>query len=221
MVKPLGKLLKDISVFAGATIMGDGKVALILDVHGIAQRASVVSEVREPVVNGKQRQGDKETRSQGDKEQSGTSASLSPCLLVSLSARRTAIPLSMVARLEEIPAEHIERADNREVVQYRGQIMPLLRLSKLLGAEGADDRAAPMQVVVLSEQGRGVGLVVDRILDIVETSLEVRRAKPKGGMATAVIQQRVTDLLDIQDIIRAADPSFFDTAAAVCTKGLV
>jgi len=205
VVKPLGKLLKGIPVFAGATIMGDGKVALILDVLGIAQRSSVVSEVRDRTL------ADLATKSTDKRNENQT------LLLLGMGKdRRAAIPLSMVARLEEIPAADVEWADNQEVVQYRGQILSLIRLSGVLGAEGNDERADPMQVVVYSERGRSVGLVVDRILDIVETSLEVQRgAQRECIVASAVIQQRVTDLLDVHGIIRAADPGFFEAATSV------
>jgi two-component system chemotaxis sensor kinase CheA len=128
--------------------------------------------------------------------------------------RRGAIPLSMVARLEEIPLGDIERADGQEVVQYRGQILPLVRLSNVLGVETSNETADPMQVVVYAEGGRSVGLVVDRVLDIVETAVEVQRpTRREGIVASAVIQQRVTDLLDLQGIIRSADPNFYERVA--------
>jgi len=204
VVKPLGKLLKGVPVFAGATIMGDGKVALILDVLGIAQRASVVSEHR-----------DRTLADLGAKSLDKGSDSQTLLLLGMGRNRRAAIPLSMVARLEEMSAANVERADGQEVVQYRGQILPLIRLSSVLGVEDAEGSADPMQVVVYSERGRSVGLVVDRILDIVETSLEAQRATARDGIvASAVIQQHVTDLLNVHGIIRAADASFFDPAVA-------
>jgi two-component system chemotaxis sensor kinase CheA len=122
----------------------------------------------------------------------------------------------MVARLEEIPVGDVEKADGKEVVQYRGHIMPLIRLSEMLGADDETVNAEQMQVVVYAEGERSVGLVVDRILDIVETGLEVRRATGHAGIvASAVIQQCVTDLLDVQAIIRAADPNFCEPATAV------
>ena len=205
VVKPLGKHLKGIPVFAGATIMGDGRVALILDVLGLAQQSGVVSGVRDRTL------ADLAERSTDQKSDSQT------LLLLGVGKdRRTAIPLSMVARLEEIPNSDIEMADSQEVVQYRGQILPLIRLSGVLAAEGSDNHGDLMQVVVYSDHGRSVGLVVDRILDIVETSLEVQRATRREGIiASAVIQQRVTDLLDVHGIIRGVDPSFFEAAVAV------
>jgi two-component system chemotaxis sensor kinase CheA len=132
---------------------------------------------------------------------------------------RFAIPLSMVARLEEFPGDSVERSAQQEVVQYRGQILPLLRLSCVLRSAAAVDARASeddsLQVVVYTEQGKSVGLVVDRILDIVEDALEIRRSIGRDGLlGSAVIQQRVTDLLDVHGIIERAIPSFFEQAQA-------
>ncbi len=203
VVKPLGKQLKGIPVFAGATIMGDGRVALILDVLGIAQSAGVVSEVRDRALT------EKNAREQSRRLDQQT------LLLFALGRTgRMAIPLSMVARLEEIPAEQVEHADGQEVVQYRGQILPLLRLSTLLGVECSDSQD-PLQVIVYTEQGRSVGLVVDRILDIVETTVQTKPGiRRKGVIGSTVIQQRVTDLLDVREVIRTADASFFTEAVS-------
>jgi two-component system, chemotaxis family, sensor kinase CheA len=100
------------------------------------------------------------------------------------------------------------------VVQYRGQIMPLLHVGKLLGIptkESAVER--PLQVVVHSDGKRSVGLVVDQIVDIVQTTVEItRRALNNDLLASAVIQERVTDLIDVQSLIRRADPMFYDSS---------
>ncbi len=197
VVKPLGKLLKGISTFAGATIMGDGKVALILDVLGIAQRANVVSGVRDRALM------DSAEESQ---ERSGD---LQTFLVFEVGKdRRMAMPLSLVARLEEFEASKVETTGDQDVVQYRGEIMPLIHLSKVVHAESpatkGSDRA--LQVVVYSDQGHSVGLVVEQILDIAEERVTVeRRAKQVGILGSAVIQQRVTDLLDVQGIVSAVD----------------
>ncbi|HZR79901.1 MAG TPA: chemotaxis protein CheA [Candidatus Binatia bacterium] len=207
VVKPLSMQLKGIPTFAGATIMGDGKVALILDVLGLAQKAGVISEVRDRSL-GEQVAGANAERA-GDRQ---------TLLLFSVGeGGRLAIPLSMVARLEEFPKGSVERSGRQEVVQYRGCIMPLIRLSSILGTEPCEAAAASdvMQVVVYSEQGRSVGLVVDQILDIVEETLAIRRDVSRGGvLGSVVIQDRVTDLLDVHGIIGSEDPSFFDRQAA-------
>jgi two-component system, chemotaxis family, sensor kinase CheA len=165
VVKPLGKQLKRIKTFAGSTIMGDGRVALILDVMGLAQASNVISESRE------------RTLSEGGK-QTGTSAGEKQTVLVFQcgSEGRMAMPLSMVARLEEFKAQIVEKTGDLQVVQYRGKIMPLIRVSDVLhNGSGQAAELSSMQVVVYSEQGRSVGLVVDRILDIVEEAFVVQQ----------------------------------------------
>jgi two-component system, chemotaxis family, sensor kinase CheA len=206
VVKPLSKQLKGVTTFAGATIMGDGRVALILDVMGLAQRGRVVAEVRET------RLGEK---AHSQAERSGTRDTL---LLFSIGDDvRMAISLGMVARLEEFPRAEVERSGGQEVVQYRGQIMPLVRLSRILtpGTPDPTDDRAVLQVIVYTKDGRSVGLVVDRILDIVEADLTVQRDVGRDGvLGSAVIQQKVTDLLDVQDVVRRSDPTFQQNAAA-------
>ena len=200
VVKPLGKQLKGIACFAGATIMGDGKVALILDVLGLAQFSKVISEVRDKAALEKAKTFDQS----GEKQ----------TLLVFNTGKnsRLAIPLSTVARLEEFSRESVENSGGQEVVQYRGQILPLIPIARFLSpTEAATLPADPMQVVVYSELGRSVGLVVGKINDIVHEAITVRRESRRNGISgSAVIQNRVTDLLDVPGIIRAADPSFYE-----------
>ena len=217
VVKPLGKQLKGIKTFAGSTIMGDGRVALILDVLGVAQTSNVVSESRE--------------RALSDKEQhvASTNGERQTMLLFQCGRDgRMAMDLSLVARLEEFKPEMVECAGDAQVVQYRGQIMPLLRVSEVLhgrpgdGNGNANDGRAvstALQVVVYSEQGRSVGLVVDRILDIVEETIVPQQPSKRAGLlGSAVIQQRVTDLLDVRGFVRTANPDFFEPAAVAAER---
>jgi two-component system chemotaxis sensor kinase CheA len=185
--------------------MGDGKVALILDVLGIAQRANVVSEVRDRALTDHARQSE-----HADERQT--------LLLLGIGAEgRLAIPLSVVARLEEFGRDSVEQAGSHEVVQYRDQIMRLVRLGDVLAVDPVPESAdGPLQVVVYTAHGRSVGLVVDRILDIVEEALTVQqRERASGGLlGSAVIQGRVTDLIDVRGIIEGMDPGFFEATAA-------
>jgi chemotaxis signal transduction protein len=200
VVKPLSKQLKSINTYAGATIMGDGKVALILDVLGLAQRANVVSEVRDRAVTEK----GKQTVGAADSNKRNA------VLLFQYGENgRMAIDLSLVARLEEFPRDTVEVAGDQEVVQYRGQIMPLVRVSEVLESKrhkAAEAGQESLHVVVYADKGRSVGLVVDRILDIVEESFVMQRQTGrKGTLGSAVIQKRVTDILDVPGLIAAAD----------------
>jgi two-component system chemotaxis sensor kinase CheA len=199
VVKPLSKQLKGIPVYAGATIMGDGKVALILDVFGTAQRAHVVSESRDRV------------HAETAMAVSDSGANRQTLVILEVADRRLALPISLVSRLEEIPREQVERADGKQVVRYRGQIMPLLSIGQLLDLPPNDSTDGPLQVVVHSAGNKSVGLVVDRIADIVDTAIESRRnAASDELLASVVVQQRVTDLLDLPSVIHRADPTFFE-----------
>ncbi|MBS1816839.1 MAG: chemotaxis protein CheW [Acidobacteria bacterium] len=203
VVKPLGKQLKGIATFAGATIMGDGRVALILDVMGIAQRAHVISEARDRRI------------SEGDAgDHAGDPQHDLQALLVCRvgDADRMAIPLNRVARLEEFPTTSIERSGSQDVVQYRGVIMPLIDLSTVFTGrptQGGDLR----QVVVHGEGDRSVGLVVGQILDIVNERIDIQRRSTRHGvLGSVVIQQRVTDLIDVAAVVGTSSAS--DTWAA-------
>jgi two-component system chemotaxis sensor kinase CheA len=196
VVKPLSKHLKGLTTFAGATIMGDGRVALILDVMGVAQKASILSGGKERKLV--------DTAGQGKAEEKQTQTLL---LFRAGGNRRMAIPLSTVARLEEFSRALIETAGGRDVIQYRGQIMPLVPLCKVLsGREEANSSSEMVQVVVYTNKDRSYGLVVDRILDIVEETVVVQGLRPRRGvLGSAVIQEKVTELLDLEGVIRLAE----------------
>jgi two-component system chemotaxis sensor kinase CheA len=197
VVKALNSRFKDIGLYAGATILGDGKVGLILDVSSLARRSHLTADAERQNMAASSRA-------------AGAGGSGERLLVTAVGERRVAIPLDTVTRLEEFPRERIEHAGSREVVQYRGQILPLVRLSHLLGAYGEEPEGDTVSVVVYSEGERSVALVVDRIVDIAENSTTARRdAEEDGLVGTAVIQQRVTELLDVRRAILAADPNFY------------
>src|SRR4029453_19113443 len=197
VVKALNSRFKDIGLYAGATILGDGKVGLILDVSSLARRSHLAADT------------ERESHTGASRAAAGTGTG-ERLLGTGVGERRVAIPLDTVTRLEEFPRERIEHAGSREVVQYRGQILPLVRLSHLLGAYSEEPEGDTVSVVVYSEGGRSVALVVDRIVDIAENSTTARRdAEEDGLVGTAVIQQRVTELLDVRRAILAADPNFY------------
>ena len=121
-----------------------------------------------------------------------------------------AIPLSKVARLEEFPRCRVERVAERRVVQYRGHILPLLDVdaatnpSRLAAEELPADTGA-LQVVVCTGPEQPIGLIVERILDIVEQDTDVLGPSARPAVAyTAIIQGRVTQMLDVDNLIRTA-----------------
>lgn len=201
VVKPLGKQLKGLNVYAGATIMGDGQVALILDVLGLAVRAGVLT-------GGRVRQAVEAAQGNGP----APTQRHSMLLFTVGGSRRIAMPLTTVARLEEFQSTQVELAGGAEVVQYRGRLLPLLPLTSLLGGTTPERRPEePLQVVVYTDHGSSVGLVVDEIVDIIEDSFVIHRARSRGILAgSAVIQEKVTDILDIPGAIAAAGLTLFD-----------
>ncbi len=190
VVKPLGKELKGLTVYAGATIMGDGRVALILDIIGIARRVGLLNESGSGARNGKSQE-----------SRGGAGEQRQSLLLVGLGqGRHAAIPLSSVARLEEFALESVEFAGRNEVVQYRGEIMPLVDLPRALGYEVAAGDAK--RVVVYALDGRSYGLCVERIIDVLDCEVKVHRSTARMGiLGSAVVQKRVTDFLDIPALV--------------------
>jgi two-component system chemotaxis sensor kinase CheA len=195
VVKPLGKQLKGVNLYAGATIMGDGRVALILDVLGLGQRSGVFGELRE------QAHTVETQKTQLEIEQQRL------LLFRAGSFERLAVPLSLVARLEEFPLSAIEHAGGGQVVQYRNRILPLVSLQAVLepGAPNQGEFADPVQVVVFNDGDRSVGMVVDEILDVAEEAVTVRQKSGRRGLlGSAVVSNRVTDFLDLNEVIHAS-----------------
>lgn len=193
VVKPMGKQLKGVPVFAGATIMGDGKVALILDVQGLAHVSQILSKDRNRM-----------NLDCDSSSKESTNKSQTLLILGTGSNRRLALPISQVSRLEKIPITSLEFTDQQEVVQYRGTILPLIRLSTVFGIEDIPDpNQELLNVVVYNENDQCYGLVVDRVIDIVETHAEITHAsKRKGLLGSAIIQKHVTDLVDLPAVFR-------------------
>jgi two-component system, chemotaxis family, sensor kinase CheA len=201
VVKPLGKQFKGLTLYAGATIMGDGRVALILDVLGIGQRSGVLAEFLE------QARGTEQQKAQIDVSQQRL------LLFRAGSFARLAVPLSLVARLEEFPQSAIEHASGGQVVQYRDRILPLVYLRTVLEPSAIDqgELPDPVQVVVFNDGNSSVGMVVDEILDVTEDAVTVRQGSERNGLlGSAVVGKQVTDFLDLNEVIRAAGGNWFE-----------
>jgi two-component system chemotaxis sensor kinase CheA len=218
VVKPLSKQLKDIETFAGAAIMGDGRVSLILDVKGIAHRAGVIGDQSDHGVMDADLKG-------SDQAEEKTNV----LLFRSDVGGRMAIDLSLVSRLEEFSSDQVEGAGDLKVIQYRGHILPLVNVSETLEerrtkprtdeSNGEIHESEQIQVVVYTTNGRSVGLVVDQIVDITEETLSTKgHASRDGVLFSSVIQGSVTEFLDIDHIIKKAIPDFYDRTVTVAAE---
>ena len=210
-MKSLGDPLRQIPVFAGATILGDGRVALILDVPGLARHAGITVRGHAAI-------------EALDDAPPPPVVATETVILCRAGGFPVAIPQSDIARLEEFPRAMVERLGERRVVQYRGGLLPLVPLSGLLGprAPGApwpdledvgsdEDRAASgpaalgtIRVVVVERSGRAIGLAVEEIVEILEEPV-VPEDSPRAGIrGSAVIRGHATDLLDLEALLVSA-----------------
>jgi two-component system, chemotaxis family, sensor kinase CheA len=198
VVKPLGSHLSGLEVFAGATILGDGHVGLILDVVGLADRAGVARADRERTL-------DLERHDDGPHDR--------PALLVFAgpAGGRMAVPLEFVDRLEEFPRAVVERTGFDEAVPYGDRILPLVPVDDLLDERRreprrtSEDTPAELQVLVHRRGDDLVGLVVGRIIDIVEQPLELQAAGRPGVSATMFVQGRPTEIIDLPALLEARE----------------
>jgi two-component system chemotaxis sensor kinase CheA len=196
VVKPLGKHLRGIPTFGGATILGDGKVVLILDVIGLAAHTHAIPESRvESLATLK------------PSDHGPTLERQTLLLFVGSDDNRMAIPLSQIARLEEFSSSSLEHTGDLDVVQYRGGLLPLVNVSTLLEERRSRQRRLlpdtvekrTVRAIVYRKEGYQVGLVVDDIVDAVEfEQAGLLPASRKGPCATAVIRGRATEILDLE-----------------------
>ncbi len=180
VVKPVAPILRHVTMFSGNTILGDGSVIMILDPNGIARASGVGAGSESKVL----RSSLAETQSSADKT--------AMLLFKAGENQRMAVPLGLVARLEDIPRDKIELSCGSTVTQYRGKLMPLIAI------DGSVDQQKPTQpLLVFAEGERTMGLMVDEIIDVVEDSLEIELAGARPGLlGSAVIGGRATDVLD-------------------------
>ncbi|MEO0652205.1 MAG: chemotaxis protein CheA, partial [Planctomycetota bacterium] len=198
VVKPLGRQLKDLEAYAGATIMGDGQVALILDTQGLAKLGGLSGEKQSQV-----EEGNSSADGLGDPDET--------FLIVRIGeSDRLCVKSSEVERLEEFEANAIETSGGQKVVQYRGEIVPLVDVGPLLGIYCEREDSMPVQVMMVDDGTTMAGLMVDEIVDIVQDHVEMKEGVPNGYYAgRAVIQEKVTDILDVIALIQTTGAGAF------------
>jgi two-component system chemotaxis sensor kinase CheA len=200
VVKPVAPILRHITMFSGNTILGDGSVIMILDPSGIARATALGTEAAVE-------QGAAATARSASR--SGACTSL--LLFRAGAGAAKAVPLALVARLEDLPVECIEQAGAGLVTQYRGHLMPLLTLPGATPA-GAGGR---QPVLVFGDGERAMGLMVDEILDVLEERLAIEPAGERPGyLGSCVLAGKVTGILDTSHWLRLGQPDWFGTPHA-------
>jgi len=196
VVKPVAPLLRDITMFSGNTILGDGSVIMILDPNGIAAATSDTG------LN------DAHDANEDLKRSSHSDDSAAVLVFRANGSEPKAVPLSLVARLEEVEVDSIEQSNGNLVVQYRGHLMPLVKTFSEMTL--AQDGRQP--VLVFADGERAMGLLVDEIVDIVQEHLDVELDSNRPGfLGTAVIAGKATEMLDVGHYLSLAFSDWFNT----------
>ncbi len=187
VVKPLGRHLKKYKSYAGATIMGDGKVALILDILNLAQIAglSTIAESNKLIK--------KEQEIVGNRDEKD-----SLIVFKNLDTEYFAAPFNSIERIERLPSSGIELVGNRKVVQYRGGTLPLFELSQILDVEPLPENEQ-QEVIVFRVKEREFGLMVTPPVDALEVNMIIDETtfNQKGLTGSMTINNHTTLMLDI------------------------
>jgi len=197
VVKPVAPILRDISLFSGNTILGDGSVIMILDPNGIASATGEISMAN--------------AATEAVALQEGSHSSDRQAMLVFKAGGDDlkAVPLALVARLEEIDMATVERSNDRRVVQYRGQLMPLVSYDET--HEWKTEGLQP--ILVFTDRDRSMGLVVDEIIDIVEDIVKIELQSTDAGLVgSAVINGKATDIIDAGHFLTQGFSDWFGNA---------
>lgn len=181
VVKPMSKKLRNIGMFSGNTILGDGSVIMIVDPNGIASAFGAAGE-------------SDEDEDVADRARAVENDSVAFLVFHAGGNHPKAVPLSLVTRLEDIDVASIEHANNSSLVQYRGTLMPLVYVNDEV--ERRSSGAQP--ILVFSDGTRSMGLVVDEIVDIVEDRMAIEiSSQTRGIVGTSVIKGKATEILDV------------------------
>ncbi len=198
VVKPLGSHLRKCQVYAGATIQGDGRVALILDVVGIS-KAMNLSAVADRV------------RGKGQQEAGMVNLDAQSLLIVRNSPQeQMAIPLGLISRIEKISRRQVEVTGGRRNMQYRGGTLPLFSIDEAARVAPPDEHSSHLYVVVFPFGEREIGIMVSQIIDILTVSIAIDDTSHKqpGIMGSAIILEQITLLVDLFAVVSTVMPEW-------------
>ncbi|MFH1153131.1 MAG: chemotaxis protein CheW [Pseudomonadota bacterium] len=199
VVKPLGRHLKKCRAYVGATIMGDGKVALILDIATLAQLADLtkLSKAVHCV---------KDSNDMTRMGSTGTSL-----LTFNHSGRDYfAVPLDLVERIERIRTSAIEMVGNQKIIQYRGGALPLFELSRITPLSRLSEREN-QEIIVFRVNKRELGLMVSPPVDTIEAILDIDDGSlsQQGILGSIIINGHTTLLIDVPAMAGLFKPEWF------------
>jgi two-component system, chemotaxis family, sensor kinase CheA len=199
VVKPVGRHLKKCAAYAGATIMGDGRVALILDISSLAQMADLTAITKKKQVK---------NAAAENVDESGEKVAL--LTFRNDETEHFAAPLNLVERIERIDLSSIEEVGKRKVVQYRGGALPLYEISQAADVKALSTREQ-QEVIVFKVKDKEIGLMVTPPVDALEIALEIDESTLRQSCITGsmIINNKTTLLVDIFEFMKEMNPEWF------------
>ncbi len=195
VVKPVAQMLKDLTLFSGNTILGDGSVIMILDPNGIANATGNISAA------------DDQEALQKAAIHTDNSTQKTSLLLFKVGGETLkAVPLSLVSRLENIKSNDVECSSGQMTVQYRGTLMPLTPFDSSVHIEDSEEKP----VLVFADNDNSMGIIVDKIIDIIEEYVDIKLQSSQAGLlGSAIINGQATDVVDIAYFLKNIDQNWF------------
>lgn len=199
VVKPLGTHFRRSKEFSGATIMGDGTVALILDVDGV-RRLSGACESQHT-------ENDLRTR---DAEEASDMDSCSILIIQHAENEMYAVPLQLVARIEKFPISDLQNIGTRKAISYRGGILPLISLDGTVSTQPLNVKGDEFYVIVYTLGSEEVGLMASDIRDIVDyrDTIDNRTHKRDGIAGSMLVNGEILQFLDLYGLLELDSPEW-------------
>jgi two-component system chemotaxis sensor kinase CheA len=200
VVKPLGRHIKAARCLSGATILGDGHVALILDIAGIAADENIrLNEEQKKAID-------------AHSEGAGNAEKQTVLLFRNHPEEQFAIPMEVVSRIERVRSDQIDSIGGHDLLQYRNSTLPLLHLDKHIKARPYDP-VDHIYVVVFETGDRELGLVTPTLEDIrdVPTNVDELTFREPGVIGSVVVEENTVRMIDLFELTQAAKPEWFES----------
>lgn len=201
LVKPLPRHLKDCKCYSGVTILGDGKIAMILDADGIAELADLkladVKELKEQDTTGR------------------TSSEEHTIILFSCSGSEVlALPLSMVSRVEEISLDDIQLVGDKEYMEFRGRSLRLVRPEDYLPISQKDYKGSKLYVIVPKLVKQPIGILIRKVYDTATINIDYSQQdiKAHGIAGTTFWNGKIVLMLNLYQLFEMAAPEYYKTS---------
>ncbi|MCP4340268.1 MAG: hybrid sensor histidine kinase/response regulator [Desulfobulbaceae bacterium] len=203
VIKPLGRHLQQCKGYAGATIMGDGRIALILDVSNLARMAHLTS------IDGSDRAS--EVARAAEAEINAIKDKQSLLIFKNSEVEHFAVPLNQVERIEKIKRTDIEELGGKRVMKYRGGSLSLICVDDLAMVQPIADQES-LLVIVFNIAKRSIGLLATGPIDALEVSADIddTTLSQPGIMGSIIIDSQTTMLVNVYEMVQTLFPHWFE-----------